>query len=194
MAIFKKPSLKTESKKKREMPQGLWRKCPGCGAVVHEIELAENDLVCPRCDYHFTQSARERIAHLCDAESFVELDHGLSSIDTLKFQGMASYKDRLRKYQDSTGLVDAVLSGHAKIEGHPVAIAVMDFSFLAATMGSVRKRPGATATSSSMYAMGRSASGTNASRGSRAIAFMILVSVTPLGRTWDSTMLRRCVA
>src|SRR5438093_5100830 len=137
MAIFKKPSLKTESKKKREMPQGLWQKCPGCGEVVHEIELAENDRLCPRCDYHFSLSAKERIANLCDPESFVELDDRLTSIDTLKFQGQASYKDRLRKYQDSTGLVDAVLSGHALIEGYKVAIAVMDFSFLAATMGSV---------------------------------------------------------
>ncbi len=119
------------------MPQGLWQKCPGCGEVVHEIELVENQRVCPRCDYHFAQSARERITSLCDAESFVEMDSSLASIDTLKFQGMASYKDRLRKYQDSTGLVDAVLSGHALIEGYKVAIAVMDFSFLAATMGSV---------------------------------------------------------
>src|SRR5437588_18174 len=81
-AIFKKPSLKTPSRKKREMPQGLWQKCPGCGEVVHEIELVENQRVCPRCDYHFTQSARERMAQLCDADSFVEMDAGLASIDT----------------------------------------------------------------------------------------------------------------
>src|SRR3954451_16357970 len=137
MAIFKKPSLKTDARKKREMPQGLWQKCPGCGEVVHEIELSENNRVCPRCEYHFALSARERIANLCDPDTFVELDAGLTSIDTLKFQGMASYKDRLRKYQDATGLVDAVLSGHALIDGYKVAIAVMDFSFLAATMGSV---------------------------------------------------------
>jgi acetyl-CoA carboxylase carboxyl transferase subunit beta len=67
----------------------------------------------------------------------VERDGDLRSIDTLRFQGMASYKDRLRKYQDSTGLTDAVLSGHGMIDGYKVAIAVMDFSFLAATMGSV---------------------------------------------------------
>ena len=119
------------------MPQGLWQKCPGCAEVVHEIELAENERVCPRCEYHFAQSAKERIAKLLDPDSFVELDAGLASIDTLKFQGMATYKDRLRKYQESTGLVDAVLSGHGLIEGYKVGIAVMDFSFLAATMGSV---------------------------------------------------------
>ncbi len=137
MAIFKKPSIRTDNRRKREMPQGLWQKCPGCGEVVHEIELNENERVCPRCDYHFTLSAARRIATLCDADSFVELDAGMTSIDTLKFQGMASYKDRLRKYQDSTGLIDAVLTGHALIDGYKVGIAVMDFSFLAATMGSV---------------------------------------------------------
>lgn len=137
MAIFKKPALRTDSQRKRDMPQGLWQKCPGCGEVAHEIELNENERVCPRCEYHFPLSAKERVASLCDPDSFVELDADLASIDTLKFKGMASYKDRLRKYQDSTGLIDAVLSGHALIDGYKVGIAVMDFSFLAATMGSV---------------------------------------------------------
>ncbi|MEY2479510.1 MAG: acetyl-CoA carboxylase carboxyl transferase subunit beta [Verrucomicrobiota bacterium] len=137
MAIFKRPALKAQSRKKREMPQGLWQKCPGCSEVVHEIELAQNQRVCPRCDYHFAQTAKERIEDLLDRETFVECDADLRSLDTLKFQGQASYKDRLKKYQESTGLFDAVLSGHGMIEGYKVAIAVMDFSFLAATMGSV---------------------------------------------------------
>ncbi|MEP6777638.1 MAG: acetyl-CoA carboxylase, carboxyltransferase subunit beta [Chthoniobacterales bacterium] len=137
MAIFKRPALKTQNRKKRDIPQGLWQKCPGCSEVVHEIELAQNQRVCPRCDYHFAQSAKERIADLLDPESFVERDSNLQSVDTLQFQGMATYKDRLKKYQDSTGLIDAVLTGHGMIEGYKVAIAVMDFSFLAATMGSV---------------------------------------------------------
>jgi len=137
MAIFKRPALKTQSRRKREMPQGLWTKCPGCSEVVHEIELTQNQRVCPRCDYHFTQSAKDRVENLLDPGSFVERDGNLRSIDTLRFQGMASYKDRLKKYQDSTGLMDAVLSGDGMIEGYKVSIAVMDFSFLAATMGSV---------------------------------------------------------
>ena len=119
------------------MPQGLWQKCPGCSEVVHEIELAQNQRVCPRCDYHFAQSAKERIENLLDPDSFVERDADLRSVDTLQFQGMATYKDRLLKYQNLTGLTDAVLSGYGMIEGYKVAIAVMDFSFLAATMGSV---------------------------------------------------------
>ena len=137
MAIFKRPALKPQSRKKREMPQGLWQKCPGCSEVVHEIELAQNQRVCPRCDYHFAQSAKERIETILDPESFVERDTDLRSVDTLQFQGMATYRDRLANYQDRTGLTDAVLSGHGMIEGYKVAIAVMDFSFLAATMGSV---------------------------------------------------------
>jgi acetyl-CoA carboxylase carboxyl transferase subunit beta len=139
MAIFKRPPTGGGGGKKRrgDIPQGLFQKCPGCKEVVHELELAQNQRVCPRCDYHFTQSAKERIESLLDEGTFVECDAGLRSVDTLQFQGMATYKDRLKKYQDATGLMDAVLTGYGMIEGHKVAIAVMDFSFLAATMGSV---------------------------------------------------------
>jgi acetyl-CoA carboxylase carboxyl transferase subunit beta len=137
MAIFKKPAIKAERPKKRDIPHGLFQKCPGCGEVVHEIELAENQRVCPRCDYHFAQSAKDRIDNLLDPDTFVEMDADLKSVDTLCFQGMATYKDRLKKYQERTGLMDAVISGYGMIDGYKIAIAVMDFSFLAATMGSV---------------------------------------------------------
>jgi len=137
MAIFKKPAMKAQSRKKSDIPHGLFQKCPGCGEVVHEIELVENLRVCPRCDYHFALSAQERIDNLLDPQSFVEMDADLKSIDTLRFQGMATYKDRLKSYQASTGLLDAVISGHGMLHGYKVAIAVMDFGFLAATMGSV---------------------------------------------------------
>ncbi len=122
MAIFKKPALKAESRKKRDIPHGLFQKCPGCNEVVHEIELAQNLRVCPRC---------------VDPGSFVEMDADLRSVDTLRFQGMATYKDRLKNYQQRTGLTDAVISGYGMLDGYKVAIAVMDFGFLAATMGSV---------------------------------------------------------
>jgi acetyl-CoA carboxylase carboxyl transferase subunit beta len=137
MAIFKKPAIKAQNRTKRDIPHGLFQKCPGCSEVVPEIELAQNQRVCPRCDYHFSQSAKERIDNLLDPESFVEMDAGLKSVDTLRFQGMASYKDRLKNYQERTGLTDAVISGYGILDGYKVAIAVMDFGFLAATMGSV---------------------------------------------------------
>ena len=137
MAIFKKPTLKIGGRKKRDIPQGLFQKCPGCDDVVHEIELTENQRVCPRCDYHFPQSAQEKIRDLLDPGTFMEMDANLQSLDTLRFEGMATYKDRLKKYQETTGLMDAVVSGHGKLEGMRVAVAVMDFTFLGGTMGSV---------------------------------------------------------
>ena len=137
MAIFKKPAIKAQNRKKRDIPHGLFQKCPGCSEVVPEIELAQNQRVCPRCDYHFAQSARERLETLLDPGTFEEMDADLKSVDILCFQGMASYKDRLKKYQESTGLLDAVISGYGILDGYKVAIAVMDFGFLAATMGSV---------------------------------------------------------
>ncbi len=135
MGIFSKPTFTSD--KKRDVPEGLWQKCPSCGEVIHTLELRRNHSVCPKCDHHFTLSASERLSQLLDEESFVEHDAGMVSIDTLKFTGMASYTDRLKSYQRKTGLKDAVITGLGTIEGRGVAIAVMDFNFIAATMGSV---------------------------------------------------------
>src|SRR5213593_4867360 len=85
MAIFKKPTMRTQGRKKRDIPQGLFQKCPGCNEVIHEIELNENLRVCPRCDYHFALSAKDRINNLLDSQTFVEMDADLKSIDTLRF-------------------------------------------------------------------------------------------------------------
>ena len=136
MGIFKKPDF-SGGDKKRDLPEGLWQKCPSCGEIVHNLELQQNFRVCPKCDHHFTQSARERIEMLCDNGTFTEHDKNMASVDTLKFTGMASYTDRLKSYQKKTGLKDAVISGLGKINGQPLALAVMDFNFIAATMGSV---------------------------------------------------------
>ena len=135
MGIFSRPSF--SSNKKREFPEGLWQKCPSCGEMIHNLELAQNLRVCPKCDHHFTQSARERLDMLLDADTFNEHDADMVSVDTLKFTGMASYTERLKTYQKNTGLKDAVLTGTGKIDDRSVGIAVMDFNFIAATMGSV---------------------------------------------------------
>jgi acetyl-CoA carboxylase carboxyl transferase subunit beta len=137
MPIFQKPSLKSGTTKKREMPEGLWQKCPDCGEVIHNLELAKNLKVCPKCDHHFAMSATERIHNLLDGDSFEEFDANLMSMDILRFTGVASYSERLASYQEKTGMKDAVITGFGKIEQKPVAIGVMDFHFLAATMGSV---------------------------------------------------------
>ncbi|MCX6976677.1 MAG: acetyl-CoA carboxylase, carboxyltransferase subunit beta [Verrucomicrobia bacterium] len=135
MGIFSKPSF--HSDKKREFPEGLWQKCPSCTEMIHNLDLVQNFRVCPKCDHHLTLSARDRIEMLLDPDSFQEHDAGLTSVDTLKFTGMASYTDRLKSYQKKTGLKDAVISGIGAIHSQPLAIAVMDFHFIAATMGSV---------------------------------------------------------
>ncbi|HEX7193455.1 MAG TPA: acetyl-CoA carboxylase, carboxyltransferase subunit beta [Chthoniobacterales bacterium] len=137
MPIFQKPTLKLPTNKKREMPEGLWQKCPECGEVVHNLELVHNLKVCPNCDYHFTMLGRERADSLLDAGTFEEFDSNMTSVDVLNFKGVAGYSDRLKSYQEKTGMKDAVLTGTGKIENRTIAIAVMDFSFLAATMGSV---------------------------------------------------------
>lgn len=68
MQIFQKPILKLPTNKKREMPEGLWQKCPDCGEVIHNLELVQNLKVCPKCDYHFILPAKERIDNLIDPE------------------------------------------------------------------------------------------------------------------------------
>ncbi len=135
MGIFSKPVFTSD--KKRELPAGLWTKCPSCGEIVHNLELERNERICPKCEHHFTLTAKDRLALVLDEGSFEEHDAAITSVDTLKFTGQASYTDRLKKYQKATGQNDAVITGFGKIQGQRVSIAVMDFQFLAATMGSV---------------------------------------------------------
>jgi acetyl-CoA carboxylase carboxyl transferase subunit beta len=137
MGIFQKPALKIRARGKSNVPEGLWTKCPACGEVVTKAELEQNLQVCPKCDHHLTLGAAERIKSLVDEGSFKERDADLLSVDSLKFRGVATYQERLETYRKKTGLKDAVITGDAKIDGHPVGLAVMDFNFIAATMGSV---------------------------------------------------------
>ena len=137
MGIFQKPVLKLRSKIKSNVPEGLWTKCPSCGEVITQTELQQNLQVCPRCQHHMTLGARDRIESLADEGSFQEHDAEMLSVDSLKFRGVATYQDRLETYRKKTGLKDAVITGDAMIGGCSVGIAVMDFNFIAATMGSV---------------------------------------------------------
>ena len=133
MGIFKKRSIKSLGKKRTDMPEGLWNKCPSCGAIIDEITLKQRHRVCTKCDHHFTLTSQERVAMLVDPNTFVEMDATLEASDALGFKG---YVDKVKVYQKKTGLKDAVLSGRAAILGHPVTLGVMDFRFLGASMGS----------------------------------------------------------
>ncbi|NLT69976.1 MAG: acetyl-CoA carboxylase carboxyltransferase subunit beta [Verrucomicrobiaceae bacterium] len=133
MGIFKKRSIASLGKKKSDMPEGLWNKCPSCGAIIDEITLKQRNRVCTKCDHHFTLTSQERVALLLDPDSFEEMDATLESSDALGFKG---YTDKVKGYQKKTGLKDAVLSGRGTVQGHPVTLGVMDFRFLGASMGS----------------------------------------------------------
>ncbi len=137
MGIFQKPALKLRPKAKSNVPEGLWVKCPSCGEVITRNELAQNLYVCLKCQHHMTIGARERIESLVDEGTFQERDADMLSVDSLKFRGVATYQERLETYRKKTGLKDAVITGDAGLGGHPIGLAVMDFNFIAATMGSV---------------------------------------------------------
>lgn len=131
----KKPKL--AAKKKKEIPEGLWTKCPKCETMVFDKELDENLKVCTKCTHHFQIGARERIHSLVETCTFEEMDAAMVSVDVLNFTGVASYSSKLQDYQRSTGLKDAVITGIGKIGPHRVALGVMDFSYLGGSMGSV---------------------------------------------------------
>ncbi|HMO51116.1 MAG TPA: acetyl-CoA carboxylase, carboxyltransferase subunit beta [Kiritimatiellia bacterium] len=137
MPFFSKKNYSTIKVRKREMPDGLWIKCPGCGEIVFKQELEANLQMCPKCGYHFQMSRRERIAMLLEPESFVPWDEAMISVDTLGFTGTASYTSKLAENRKKTGYRDAISIGKGRIADMDIGLGVMDFSFLGASMGSV---------------------------------------------------------
>src|SRR6266403_5456552 len=135
--FVKKPKLGTAKSKKREIPEGLWTKCPKCSTMVFDKELDENLKVCTHCQHHFPIGARERIHSMVETCTFEEMDADMVSVDVLNFTGVASYTSKLEEYQKSTGLKDAVVTGIGKIGEHRLGLGVMDFTFLGGSMGSV---------------------------------------------------------
>jgi acetyl-CoA carboxylase carboxyl transferase subunit beta len=133
----KKPKLGGAKSKKKEIPEGLWTKCPKCGTMVFDKELDENLKVCTNCQHHFPIGSRERINSLVETCTFEEMDAEMTSVDVLNFTGVASYVSKLEEYQKSTGLKDAVTTGIGKIGEQRVALGAMDFTFLGGSMGSV---------------------------------------------------------
>ena len=123
--------------KKKEIPEGLWEKCKKCEEIIFTKTREENLNICPRCSYHYPMTAQQRIALLTDEGTFKEIDADIESVDTLKFEGVASYTDKLAASKKKTGLTDAVVCGHAKLNGIHYALGVMDFRFLGASMGAV---------------------------------------------------------
>lgn len=119
-------------------PENLALKCPKCKEMLLGRDWEKNLKVCSRCSYHFKLSAYERIDFLVDAGSFVETDRDIISVDPLKFVSRSqTYATKLSEERENVSLNEAVVSGHATIEGLPLAIAIMDFRFIGGSMGSV---------------------------------------------------------
>ena len=137
MALFGKPKYTIVRLKKREIPDGLWTKCEGCSEALYNKTLEENLRVCPKCNYHFTLSAYERLGQLIDKDSFKEFDKDMVSADPLEFRGPKTYKEKLTQDQEATGLKDAVVSGEGLLDNKKTMIAVTDSRFIMGSMGSV---------------------------------------------------------
>ena len=136
MVHFNKPQYRTVATKKKDIPKGVWVKCPLSGEIVFSKDLEANQMVVPKSGYHFRIAARERLKHLVDPGTFKEFGADVRAADPLSFVDSQRYPDRLKKYEKDSGLTEAVVCGTAKIHGIPVSLAVMDFRFCGGSMGS----------------------------------------------------------
>jgi acetyl-CoA carboxylase carboxyl transferase subunit beta len=134
------PSISTgraDSKKKATVPEGVWKKCPRCDAMLYKKSLTENFDVCPKCDHHLRISARRRIELFLDADEQQELNTELAPVDLLKFKDLKRYKDRLSTAQKRTGEKDALVVVKGRVKGTAVVVAAFEFGFIGGSMGAV---------------------------------------------------------
>lgn len=138
MSWFKRKAkgILTPTNEKKETPEGLWYKTPS-GKIVDSNELKANLYVSPEDNYHVRIGSEEYFTILFDNEEYTELNPNLTAGDPLKFVDTKKYVDRLKASQDSTGLKDALRTAHGTIDGQPLCVACMDFSFIGGSMGSV---------------------------------------------------------
>jgi acetyl-CoA carboxylase carboxyl transferase subunit beta len=138
MAWFKRESGELDnSGEKRVKTEGLWVKCEGCRQIIWKKDLEENLNVCPKCDKHFRIDARTRLAQLLDDNKYEIFDADISSTDPLKFVDLKPYSSRLKQAQEDTGLKDAIINAHGKLQGRPVVASVMEYAFIGGSMGAV---------------------------------------------------------
>ncbi len=122
---------------KGKVPEGVWEKCSGCGAVLYRPELERNLMVCPKCSHHHYISARDRLASLFDENSAQELWANLEPTDPLKFRDSKKYRDRIVAAQKATGEKDALVTMSGKLKGRPLVAAAFEFAYMGGSMGSV---------------------------------------------------------
>ena len=129
------PSIGKNSKK--NIPEGLWSKCPECNRVLYQEELERLLYVCPKCNHHLRISARRRIQDFLDMENQVEIAPNIQSVDPLKFKDQKRYKDRYQDAQKKTKEKDALIAKSGFLKGMPIVTVAFDFSFMGGSMGSV---------------------------------------------------------
>jgi acetyl-CoA carboxylase carboxyl transferase subunit beta len=138
MTWFKRQAGDLEnSGEKKVRTEGLWVKCDSCRQIIWKKDLDDNLNVCPKCDRHFRISAQERLAQLLDDNQYEVSDAGLTSTDPLKFVDLKTYSSRLAQAQATTGLNDAVINTRGKLNGRPVIVSAMEYSFIGGSMGAV---------------------------------------------------------
>jgi acetyl-CoA carboxylase carboxyl transferase subunit beta len=152
MAWFRrsKKSIETPEYPRKEVPDGLWTKCEGCGEIIHRKQLEQQSFVCMKCNYHFRIGSKEYIKILLDEDSFKEMDRKMRSTDPLDFVDTKRYKDRIKEAMRKTELNDAIRTGSGTMNGIPVIVGIMDFSFIGGSMGSVVGEKVARATDKAM--------------------------------------------
>ena len=129
------PSIGKNAKK--NIPEGLWSKCPECNRVLYQEELERLLYVCPKCNHHLRISARRRIQDFLDMENQVEIAPNVQSVDPLKFKDQKKYKDRYQEAQKKTKEKDALIAKSGFLKGMPIVTVAFDFSFMGGSMGSV---------------------------------------------------------
>jgi acetyl-CoA carboxylase carboxyl transferase subunit beta len=138
MAWFKRQSVELDSSgEKKIRTEGLWVKCEGCRQIIWKKDLEDNLNVCPKCGKHFRIDARTRLANLFDNGEYETFSDNLSSTDPLKFVDLKPYSERLKRAQEDTGLTDAIINSRGKLNGRPIIISAMEYSFIGGSMGSV---------------------------------------------------------
>ncbi len=137
MAWFKKKPPQPRSERRVQIPEGLWVKCDHCKETIYRKEVINNANVCPKCNYHFRISAKERLEQLLDDGRYEEFDAEIAPTDALGFVDTKPYAQRLAEYQERSGLKDAFLSVVGTLGGYPVVVGVMEYGFMGGSMGSV---------------------------------------------------------
>jgi acetyl-CoA carboxylase carboxyl transferase subunit beta len=138
MTWFKRQSGELDtSGVKKVRTEGLWVKCDECRQIIWKKDLEENLNVCPKCDKHFRIDARTRLAQLLDEDKYEIFDSNLVSTDPLKFVDLKAYSSRLKQAKKDTGLKDAIINAHGKLNGRPVIVSAMEYAFIGGSMGAV---------------------------------------------------------